>query len=324
MYPLKFIPIVKDKIWGGQKLNKIFGKQANGLPNIGESWELSAYPTDASVVENGYLTGKTLPELIEKYGEQLIGKKVYERFGQNFPLLFKLIDANEDLSIQVHPNDEQAKIRHNSFGKTEMWYVLNAEPDAYLIIGFTKNCTKKHYLEALNNGEVENLLQKVRVKAGDVFFIPSGLVHAIGKGVMVAEIQESSDITYRIFDYNRIDANGNERQLHTAEALDVINFSASKNPKIEYQLKANGESVELVHCDYFVTNILQFDKEITKHNAHIDTFVVYMCLEGSFEISGGTLNVDVKKGETVLIPAGLKDLSLIPNEKTTLLEIYID
>ncbi|HNX89551.1 MAG TPA: mannose-6-phosphate isomerase [Paludibacteraceae bacterium] len=323
MYPLKFQPIVKDKIWGGHKLQEIFGKQPDGLPNIGESWELSGYPTDASVVANGYLAGKTLPELIEKYRGQLVGERVYNRFGNKFPLLFKLIDANDDLSIQVHPNDDTAGKRHQSFGKTEMWYVLHAEPEASLIIGFTKKCTKKQYLEALEKGEVETLLQKVPVQAGDVFFIPAGLVHAIGRGVMVAEIQESSDVTYRIYDYKRTDDKGNERELHTAEALDVINFSASKNPKTPYRLTTNADPQLLVSCEYFTTNIMELDKPRRMQNVPDGTFVVYMCLEGSMEISGGTSNVQVKKGETVLIPAGMDVATFIPEGKVRLMEIYI-
>ena len=323
MYPLKFQPIVKDKIWGGHKLQEIFGKQPDGLPNIGESWELSGYPTDASVVANGYLAGKTLPELIEKYRGQLVGERVYNRFGNKFPLLFKLIDANDDLSIQVHPNDDTAGKRHQSFGKTEMWYVLHAEPEASLIIGFTKKCTKKQYLEALEKGEVETLLQKVPVQAGDVFFIPAGLVHAIGRGVMVAEIQESSDVTYRIYDYKRTDEKGNERELHTAEALDVINFSASKNPKSHYTLTTNADPQLLVSCEYFTTNILELDKPRRMQNVPDGTFVVYMCLEGRLEISGGTSNVLFSKGETVMIPAGMDVPTFIPEGKVRLLEIYI-
>ena len=284
---------------------------------------MSGYPTDASVVANGYLAGKTLPELIEKYGEQLVGKRVFERFGNTFPLLFKLIDANDDLSIQVHPNDETAGKRHNSFGKTEMWYVLHAEPEASLIIGFTKKCTKKQYLEALEKGEVETLLQKVPVQAGDVFFIPAGLVHAIGKGVMVAEIQESSDVTYRIYDYKRTDEKGNERELHTAEALDVISFSASKNPKTPYSLTTNADPQLLVSCEYFTTNIMELDKPRRMQNVPDGTFVVYMCLEGRLEISGGTSNVLFSKGETVMIPAGMDVPTFIPEGKVRLLEIYI-
>ena len=322
MYPLKFTPIVKDKIWGGNRLESKFGKIAGELPNIGESWELSGVPGDYSVVSNGYLAGKTLPEIIAMFKEQLVGKKVYKKSGDSFPLLFKLIDANDDLSIQVHPNDEVAAKRHNSLGKTEMWYVLDAEPEAYLIIGFKKNTTKKEYLEALGKGEVENLLQKVPVEAGDVFFIPAGLVHAIGKGVVIAEIQETSDITYRIFDFNRKDDKGNERELHTEQALDVIDFKANKKPKSEYETKLN-EEVTLVSCEYFTTNLLELNKKKNFQYAYMETFVVYMCLEGKVEISGGTSNVWVEKGETVLIPASMKDFTLTPEGNARLLEVFI-
>ncbi len=323
MYPIKFTPIVKDKIWGGKRLEKKFGKESGKLPNIGESWELSGVPGDVSVISNGYLAGKTLNEVIAQFKEQLVGKRVYAKSGDNFPLLFKLIDANDDLSIQVHPNDEVAGKRHNSLGKTEMWYVLDAEKDAYLIIGFKKNTTKKEYLTALEKGEVESLLQKVPVQAGDVFFIPAGLVHAIGKGVMIAEIQETSDITYRIFDFNRKDDQGNERELHTDLALDVIDFKASKNPKTEYASKLN-EEVELVKCEYFTTNLLEINKSKHFHYGHMETFVVYMCLQGKVEISGGTSNVMVEKGDTVLIPASMKDFTLSPDGEAKLLEISID
>ena len=323
MYPLKFQPIVKDKIWGGHKLQQIFGKESAGLPNIGESWELSGVPGDFSVVSNGYLAGKTLPEIIAAFKEQLVGKRVYNKSGNDFPLLFKLIDANDDLSIQVHPNDEVAGKRHDSFGKTEMWYVLDADEGASLIIGFKRNCTKKEYLEALEKDEVESLLQKVPVQAGDVFFIPAGLVHAIGKGVMVAEVQESSDVTYRIFDYNRKDENGNERELHTAQALDVINFKASKNPKTDYKVVPN-EEVKLVSCEYFTTNLLELNKKKNFHYAYMETFVVYMCLEGKVEIAGGTSTVQMQKGDTVLIPASMKDFTLTPQGNARLLEVFID
>ncbi len=323
MYPIKFTPIVKDKIWGGKRLEKKFGKSPGKLPNIGESWELSGVPGDVSVVSNGYLAGKTLSEIIGMFKEQLVGKRVYARSGENFPLLFKLIDANDDLSIQVHPNDEAALKRHNSLGKTEMWYVLDAEKDAYLIIGFKKNTTKKEYLAALEKGEVESLLQKVPVEAGDVFFIPAGLVHAIGKGVMIAEIQQSSDVTYRIFDFNRKDADGNERELHTDLALDVIDFKASKKPKTEYVPKMNKE-VELAKCEYFTTNLLQVNKSKHFHYGHMETFVVYMCLEGKVEISGGTSNVTVEKGDTVLIPASMKDFTITPEKEAKLLEVSVD
>ncbi len=322
LYPLKFSPILKDKIWGGTKLKSIFNKPAE-TDKLGESWELSGYEGDESVVTNGFLAGNNLSELIEIYMGELIGEKIYDQYGLSFPLLFKLIDANENLSIQVHPGDEVAAERHNSFGKTEMWYVLDADPGAVLIIGFTKDCTKEEYLEALENGKVEDLLQKVPVKKGDVFFIPAGLVHAIGKGVMVAEIQQSSDITYRIYDYKRVDDKGNERELHTEQALDVINFSAANDPKTAYKVQYN-EITPLVDCQYFTTNMLRFTDPVTRNYGTLDTFVAYMCLEGNLIIECNGEKTIVNKGDTVLIPAIINELGLIPDGGVTLLEVYIN
>jgi mannose-6-phosphate isomerase len=322
LYPLKFEPILKDKIWGGTKLKSLFGKAAVS-DNLGESWELSGYEGDESVVTNGFLAENNLTELIEIYMGELIGDKIYEKYGLSFPLLFKLIDANENLSIQVHPGDEIAALRHHSYGKTEMWYVVDADPEAELIIGFSKDCSRDEYLDALNAGLVENLLQKVKVKKGDVFFIPAGLVHAIGKGVVVAEIQQSSDITYRIYDYKRTDDNGNERELHTELALDVIHFEASKDPGICYEPITNGIT-PLVSCNYFTTNLLRFDKSIIRNYATMDSFVAYMCLEGNFVIEFEGEKTTVNKGDTLLIPACIDELNLIPDTKVTLLEVYVE
>ena len=322
LYPLKFSPILKDKIWGGTKLKSLFNKTAQ-TDKLGESWELSGYEGDESVVTNGFLEGNNLTELIEIYMGELLGDKLYDEYGLSFPLLFKLIDANENLSIQVHPGDEVAAERHNSYGKTEMWYVVDAEPGAELIIGFTKDCTREEYLEALHTDKVEDLLQKVPVTKGDVFFIPAGRVHAIGKGVVVAEIQQSSDITYRIYDYKRKDDQGNERELHTEQALDVINFEASKNPKTDYKVQLN-EIVPLVECEYFTTNMIRFDAPVTRNFGTIDSFVAYMCLEGNMVIESGTEKINVKKGDTLLIPASLNEIGLIPDGEVTLLEVYVN
>ena len=322
LYPLKFSPILKDKIWGGTKLKSLFDKAAE-TNKLGESWELSGYEGDESVVTNGALAGNNLAELIEIYMGELVGDAIYDEYGLSFPLLFKLIDANENLSIQVHPGDEVAAERHNSYGKTEMWYVVDADPGAELIIGFTKDCTKDEYLDALDNDQVEDLLQKVPVKKGDVFFIPAGLVHAIGKGVVVAEIQQSSDITYRIYDYKRTDDQGNERELHTEQAVDVINFAASKNPKTVYNISVN-EITPLVECEYFTTNILRFDAPVTRNYGTLDSFVAYMCLEGDFVIEYEGEKTTVNKGDTVLIPASIDEVGLIPDSnQVTLLEVYV-
>lgn len=321
LYPLKFSPILKDKIWGGTKLKSLFNKPAE-TDKLGESWELSGYDGDESVVTNGYLAGNNLTELIEIYMGELIGDTIYDEYGLSFPLLFKLIDANENLSIQVHPGDEVAAERHNSYGKTEMWYVVDADPGSELIIGFNEDCTRESYMEAMSEDKVEDLLQKVPVIKGDVFFIPAGRVHAIGKGVVVAEIQQSSDITYRIYDYKRKDDKGNERELHTEQALDVIDFEATRKPKTVYSPLLN-ETTPLISCDYFTSNMVRFNKQIERHYATLDSFVAYMCLEGSFTIDFESNKTSVSKGDTVLIPASIDELNLLPDGEVTLLEVYV-
>ena len=321
LYPLKFNPILKDKIWGGTKLKSIFNKPAE-TDKLGESWELSGYEGDESVVANGFLVGNNLTELIEIYMGELIGDTIYDEYGLSFPLLFKLIDANENLSIQVHPGDEVAAERHNSYGKTEMWYVVDADPGSELIIGFSEDCTRESYLEAMSEDKVEDLLQKVPVVKGDVFFIPAGRVHAIGKGIVVAEIQQSSDITYRIYDYKRKDDKGNERELHTEQALDVIDFEATRKPKTVYSPLLN-ETTPLISCDYFTTNMVRFNKQIERHYATLDSFVAYMCLEGSFTIDFEGNKTTISKGDTVLLPASIDELNLFPDSEVTLLEVYV-
>ncbi len=321
LYQFKFNQILKDRIWGGNKLKLNYGKNALN-DKLGESWELSGYENDESVVLNGFLEGNNIVELTEIYMGDLVGDKVYDAFGLTFPLLFKLIDANDNLSIQVHPGDEIAAERHNSFGKTEMWYVVDAEPNAELIIGFSKDCTQEEYVAALENDKVEDLLQKVPVQKGDVFFIPAGLVHAIGKGVLVAEIQQSSDITYRIYDYKRVDDKGNERELHTEQALDVIDYSACNQPKTVYTPLLN-QITPLAECNYFTTNLIKFDQPLTRNYGTIDSFVSYMCVEGSFIVETETDKVLVNKGETILIPASINEVGLIPDELTTLLEVHV-
>jgi len=253
----------------------------------------------------------------------LVGDKVYEKFGTEFPLLIKFIDAQDDLSIQVHPNDELSKERHNAFGKTEMWYVIDVAEGALINSGFNQPVDREKYLEYLENGNLVDLLKYDKAKIGDVFFIPAGRVHAIGKGSLVAEIQQTSDVTYRIFDYNRKDDKGNERELHTDLALDAIDFTFLDEYKTKYSIEIN-KSTEIVSCKYFTTNILEFDKTIGKDYFQIDSFVIYITLEGNFEIEteAGKEKVDI--GESVLIPASIDLLKLIPlSEKVKLLEVYI-
>lgn len=323
LYPIKFAPICFEKIWGGNRLKTLLNKKYDSK-NCGESWEISGVEGNISVVANGFLKGNDLSELIEIYMGDLVGDKVYEKFGAEFPLLIKFIDAQDDLSIQVHPNDELSKERHNAFGKTEMWYVVDVAEGALINSGFNQPVNKEKYIEYLENGNLIDLLKYDEADVGDVYFIPAGRVHAIGKGSLVAEIQQTSDVTYRIFDYNRKDDKGNERELHTEFALGAIDFSYLEDYKTKYRAETN-KSTEIVSCKYFTTNILEFDKTIEKDYFQIDSFVIYITLEGFFEIETEAGTEKVSKGETVLIPANIDLLKLKPlNGKVKLLEVYVD
>ncbi len=323
LYPLKLIPQIKDKIWGGKKLREILGK-TGASDKAGESWEISGVQDNISVAENGFLAGNNLQELIEVYMGDLVGDRIYEKYGIEFPLLIKFIDATEKLSIQVHPADELARARHNSYGKTEMWYIIQAEKDAELISGFNRKVDKETYLEHFNNNTLTDILNNVKVNSGDVIFLPAGRIHSIGAGILLAEIQQTSDITYRIFDFNRVDAEGKPRELHTDLAVDAIDYTFYDNYKQDY-IKKENESSQIVKCGYFTTNILDFNITVEKDYVNLDSFVIYMCLEGEFEIKYCEKEIEkVKKGETILIPAELKNLELNPLIQTKILEVYID
>ncbi|MCV9927495.1 class I mannose-6-phosphate isomerase [Flavobacterium sp. LS1R49] len=317
LYPLQFEPILKERIWGGEKLKTELNKPITSKIT-GESWELSTVEGDVSIVANGSLKGKTLTDIINEHPNEILGTKVHEQFGKQFPLLFKYLDAREDLSIQVHPNDKLAKERHNSFGKTEMWYVMQADENARIIVGFKEDSSKEEYLENLNNNTLVSILDGVKAKSGDVFFLETGTIHAIGAGLVVAEIQQTSDITYRLYDFDRVDAQGNKRELHVDLALDAINYNKVDTYK-EYQ-KKNNESNVVVDCPYFTTNYIPLDGqvEVSKDGK---SFTVYMCIEGSFKIEYEGSKLSYKKGDTVLIPASLK--RFIFNGKASILEIYI-
>ncbi len=323
LYPLKLIPQIKDKIWGGKKLREILGK-TGASDKAGESWEISGVQDNISVAGNGFLAGNNLQELIEVYMGDLVGDKIYDKFGIEFPLLIKFIDATDKLSIQVHPPDEMAKERHNSYGKTEMWYIIQADKDAELIAGFNKEIDKSGYLEHFNNGTLTDILNIVKVSSGDVIFLPAGRVHSLGAGILLAEIQQTSDITYRIFDYNRVDSEEKSRELHTDLAVDAIDYKFYDNYKQGYARKTN-EPSEIVRCKYFTANILDFDRPVEKDYVGLDSFVIYMCLDGEFDIKYFEQHPEkVKKGETILIPAELKNLKLNPVKQAKILEVYID
>ncbi len=320
LYPLKFSPLFKYRIWGGEKLKELFNKNYTE-ENIGESWEISDVKNDETVVSNGFLQGKTLKELINEYKGDFVGNTVYEKFGDAFPLLIKFIDAKTPLSIQVHPSNEVAKERHNSFGKNEMWYVMQADEDAELIVGFEKQISKEAYLEHLENNTVLDVMHHEKVDSGDTFYIPTGRVHAIGAGVLLAEIQQTSDVTYRIYDYDRVDAKtGQKRELHNELAIDVLDFEPQNSYKSSYNLEVNTSNT-LVHSPYFRTNIIDLKGNIDKDYTSIDSFVIYMCVEGSATINYNDESYNVKMGETILLPASVNKVSLNSNSGR-LLEVY--
>jgi len=322
LYPLKFTPIVKEKIWGGQKLKTVLNKDLGQLNNGGESWELSSVPGNVSVVENGSLKGTTLTQLMDTYKGALMGEKVYNRFGSMFPLLIKFIDANDDLSVQVHPGDEMAKKRHDSFGKTEMWYVMAADKGSKLISGFSKNIKKEEYKPLLEKGKFLDVLAQHEVKAGDVFFMPAGRIHAIGSGVLVAEIQQTSDVTYRVYDYDRRDDAGNTRELHVDEALDAINFDDKDSGKIKYEI-IQQNAVNLVNCSYFCTNMISIDGAPIERASVADSFRIYMCVEGQCEITTAEGSAKISMGETVLVPASSAKITVKGSTPSRLLEVYV-
>ena len=321
LYPLKFRPILKSIIWGGSDISKF--KNIEPIQDgIGESWEISGVQGDISIIENGHLAGTSLQTLLSESREQLVGSEVYHKFGNKFPLLIKFIDAQDDLSIQVHPDDKLAGERHNSFGKTEMWYVVKAAPGAFLYTGFEKEISPDEYEKSIEDNSFTDSLKKHIVKEGDVFFLPAGRVHAFGAGCFIAEIQQTSNITYRIYDYNRKDAQGNSRQLHTELAKDAIDFKLYDTYQTEYNKQLN-KPVELVTCPYFTTNLLEIDEFIKRDYSQKDSFVIYMCLEGSLNLVDNKGNsLLIERGESLLIPAETNYVEISPNNHCKLLEVF--
>ncbi len=316
-YPIQFEAILKERIWGGTKLKDYLNKPINS-EITGESWEISTVPGDISVVANGDLKGQNLNEIIAEFPKEILGERVLENFGNQFPLLFKFIDAREDLSIQLHPNDELAKKRHNSFGKTEMWYVMQAEEQSRLVVGFKKASNQEEYVQHLENNTLLDLLEEIPVKAGDVFFLETGTIHAIGSGVLIAEIQQTSDVTYRLYDWGRVDAEGKSRELHTELALEAINYTLTPS-KITYDAKEN-QSTELVHCPYFNTDVLPVNG-IVNWKSHKGSFTVFMCAEGKVTFTVDGVIYTYQKGDTVLIPAAISSIAI--EGRATLLEIFL-
>lgn len=323
LYPLKFLPLFKNVIWGGNRL-KDYGFHYEPLPNCGELWALSSVEGHESVIANGFLAENTLTEAIEIYMGDLVGDKVYNRYGTEFPLLVKLIDAARDLSIQVHPDDRLAQQRGMARGKTEMWYVMQADPGAQLISGFRRDTTPDEYTAALASGHLTDLLHAEQPAPGDVFFIPAGRVHALGKGLMVAEIQQTSDCTYRIYDYDRVDADGRKRQLHTAEAMDAIDFSGIKATAATRYAARRNQTVTLADCPYFTTRLIDFDQPMRKNLEEVDTFVIYLCIGGLAAVKSLETIVPMHTGECVLVPAVADSVELFCEGPAKLLEVTVD
>lgn len=322
MYPLKFNPILKSLIWGGDRIAP-FKQIETDQKNIGESWEVSQVKGEVSVISNGELAGQSLSDVIHNYKADLLGKKVYTKFGEDFPLLIKFIDAKDNLSIQVHPDDELAKIRHNSFGKTEMWYVMDATPDAKILCGFTEVITPEQYVQKVNDNTIMDVIKSHDAKAGQIFYLPAGRIHAIGAGSFVAEIQQTSNITYRIYDFDRRDAQGNPRELHTELAKDALDYTVLDNYLSDYETKVN-EVNQVVESPYFTTNVLNLTDAIHINNLSKDSFVIYICMGGSATIVDlNGVKTTIHQGETVLVPAILADVEIIPNGSCNLMETFI-
>ncbi len=317
LYPLQFEPILKERIWGGTKLKSYLNKPITS-EITGESWEISTVENDVSVVANGDYKGKSLNELIAGFPSEILGTKVYQAFGKQFPLLFKYLDAREDLSIQLHPNDELAKKRHNSFGKTEMWYVMQADSEARLIVGFKEKSSPEEYIQHVNDKTIVDILDSKKVQKGDVFFLATGTIHAIGAGNVIAEIQQTSDITYRIYDFDRVDANGNKRELHNDLALEAINYNTVEAER-KYS-KTENVSNAMVNCKYFTTNFIPLNGNMTIQK-NKESFTVYMCVDDNFDLIYDGKRYQYQKGDTILIPASMADFQL--SGKASILEIYI-
>lgn len=308
IYPLTFKPILKDYIWGGNNLHN-WGKNSPSA-KIAESWEASCHPKGIGIISSGILKGKTLPEIIDAYGASIVGTNLE---GKKYPLLIKFIDANEKLSVQVHPSDEYAAIENES-GKNEMWYIVSAKPDAFIYYGLKGNITKDIFKDAIKNGTIEECLYKLQVKAGDAVYIPAGTVHAIGSGIVVIEVQQNSDATYRVFDYNRKDSDGKLRPLHIDKALDIIDFSNKRANKIQkgIRIKIGNKSYKTILAanKYFSSELLEFN-DIIKMKSDPEKFFIYTLIDGLLTLSYQSSSITLKKGTTVLIPAQLGEYTLL-------------
>ena len=320
MQPIKFNPLLKSTLWGGNKIIPFKHLDSN-QENVGESWEISGVPNNETIVSDGQFKGQKLNDVVATLKDKLVGTANYKRFGNEFPLLIKFIDARQDLSIQVHPTDEIAKQQGKERGKTEMWYIMDSDADAKLYSGLKMQITPEQYKEMVENDTICDALAQYKVKADDCFFLPAGRIHAIGTGCFLAEIQQTSDVTYRIYDFKRKDKDGNYRQLHTQEASECINYNVEKDYRTEYTPKKN-EGVNLVNCPYFNTAVYDLDKPMTLDYSELDSFVILIGIKGEGTIKDNEGNeTSLKVGETILIPATTQSLKVEGTVK--FLETYV-
>lgn len=325
LYPLTFKPIFKDKIWGGTKIKTYLNKDFSPLQTCGESWELSAVPGDQSVVANGFLQGMTITEVLKKYNQELLGSRNYQRFGNEFPLLVKFIDAAQDLSVQVHPDDVFSKDLYgpDASGKSEIWYVIQADKDASLISGFTQKIDKEEFKKRLANSRLEEVLNREKVSKGDVFYIPAGRIHTIGRGLLIAEIQQTSDVTYRIYDFDRTDAQGQKRDLHLDKAAEVLNFDVHESYKTPYERKLNAPA-ELVNTKHFTANKWHIDGQVKIDYSSTDSFVIVIGIDGSMSFDCDGNKFELNKGQVYLLPASISKAKVSSVKSAAFLEVTID
>lgn len=325
LYPLLFEPNLHKVVWGGNQLKLYKGMEPSAEP-IGESWEVSAVPTSTSIISNGEWKGKDLITVINENPEAILGKAVSEKYQGKLPLLVKFIDAKKDLSIQVHPNDEMAMREHGKMGKSEMWYIIKADEGAHLYAGFKQEITPDEYQQRIADGAITEVLADHQVKAGDVFYLPAGRVHAICGGILLAEVQQSSDVTYRIFDYNRPGMDGKPRKLHTELAAKALDYHIEDNYRTEYDESAN-KAVQIIDSPYFSVRVMEVSKPFHRNLLKYDNFIITMCIEGDCKIHVRSTGDEIllKQGHSTLIPAAIADYDVIPlNGTTRILDAFID
>ncbi len=312
LYPLKFTPILKERVWGGDSIIREMGKESESINPIGESWEISGVQDDVSLVSNGFLAGNDLNDLVEIYLGELIGDTLYERYGNEFPILIKILDIRDNLSLQIHPDDATAMERHNSYGKTECWYILDASPDAKIYLGLNRELSAKEFYDKCLNDTIHDALNIIKPVKGDIIYIKPGTLHAATGGILVAEVQQVSDVTYRVYDWGREHNPKTAREMHLDLAIDCIDYKKT-NP---YSLISKDGTTE---NPYFKIDRIKISNLCFKESYLFESFIIYFCIEGESIIKGGGVSERIKKGENILIPAGMGEYTL--EGDATLLEI---